>query len=44
MRKLIAWAFMYSVDGLLPDEGTEYWKFCFGLPRPGGTEAETRRH
>ncbi|MGA8667371.1 MAG: dihydrofolate reductase family protein [Candidatus Dormiibacterota bacterium] len=32
MRKLIAWAFMYSVDGLLPDEGTEYWKFCFGLP------------
>jgi dihydrofolate reductase len=32
MRKLIAWAFMYSLDGLLADEGTEYWKFCFGLP------------
>ena len=22
---------MYSLDGLLADEGTEYW-FCFGLP------------
>jgi dihydrofolate reductase len=32
MRKLIAWAFMYSLDGLLADEGTEYWDFCFGLP------------
>ena len=33
MRKLIAWAFMYSLDGLLADEGTEYWQFCFGLPQ-----------
>ena len=32
MRKLIVWAFMYSLDGLLADEGTEYWRFCFGLP------------
>ena len=32
MRKLIACAFMYSLDGLLADEGTEYWQFCFGLP------------
>jgi len=24
MRKLIAWVFMYSLDGLLADEGTEY--------------------
>ena len=32
MRKLIAWAFMYSLDGLLADEGTDYWQFCFGLP------------
>jgi dihydrofolate reductase len=32
MRKLIAWAFMDSLDGLLADEGTEYWQFCFGLP------------
>jgi len=32
MRKLVAWAFMYSLDGLLADEGTEYWRFCFGLP------------
>jgi hypothetical protein len=32
MRKLIAWVFMYSLDGLLADEGTGYWQFCFGLP------------
>jgi hypothetical protein len=24
MRKLIAWMFMYSLEGLLADEGTEY--------------------
>ncbi len=43
MRKLIAWLFMYSLDGLLADEGTEYWQFCFGPPgRPGGLEAENR--
>jgi dihydrofolate reductase len=23
---------MYSLDGLLADDGTEYWQFCFGLP------------
>jgi dihydrofolate reductase len=23
---------MYSLDGLLADEGTEYWQCCFGLP------------
>jgi dihydrofolate reductase len=33
MRKLIAWVFMYSLDGFLADEGTEYWQFCFGLPQ-----------
>jgi len=32
MRKLIAWVFLYSLDGLLADEGTEYWQCCFGLP------------
>ena len=32
VRKLIAWVFMYSPDGLLADEGTECWQFCFGLP------------
>ena len=32
MRKLVAWVFMYSLDGLLADEGTEDWQFCFGLP------------
>jgi len=32
MRKLIACVFFYSLDGLLADEGTDYWRFCFGLP------------
>jgi hypothetical protein len=32
MRKLIAWVFMYSLDGLVADEGTDYWQYCFGLP------------
>ena len=26
------WAFMYSFEDLLADEGAEYWQFCFGLP------------
>lgn len=32
MRKLIATVFNYSLDGLLADEGTEFWDFCFSLP------------
>jgi len=32
MRNLIATVFNYSIDGLLADEGTEFWKFCFSLP------------
>src|SRR3954453_13451216 len=32
MRNLIATVFNYSLDGLLADEGTEFWKFCFSLP------------
>ena len=32
MRKLIATVFHYSLDGLLADEGTEFWDFCFSLP------------
>jgi dihydrofolate reductase len=31
MRKLIATVFNYSLDGLLADEGTEFWTFCFDL-------------
>ena len=31
MRKLIALVFNHSVNGLLADEGTEFWDFCFGL-------------
>jgi hypothetical protein len=33
MRNLIVWVFMYSLDGLLADAGTDYWQFCFGLPQ-----------
>ena len=29
MRKLIATVFNYSLDGLLADEGTAFWTFCF---------------
>jgi dihydrofolate reductase len=32
MRKLIATVFNYSLDGLLADEGTEFWDFCFSQP------------
>ena len=32
MRKLVATVFNYSLDGLLADEGTDFWKFCFDLP------------
>jgi dihydrofolate reductase len=32
MRKLIATVFNHSLDGLLADEGTEFWDFCFSLP------------
>ena len=32
MRKLIATVFNYSLDGLLADEDTEFWTFCFSLP------------
>jgi dihydrofolate reductase len=32
MRKLIATVFNYSLDGLLADEGTDFWQFCFSLP------------
>jgi dihydrofolate reductase len=39
VRKLIVWAFMYSLDGLLADEGTDYWRYCFSLPEdPTATE------
>lgn len=32
MRKLIATVFNYSLDGLLADEGTDFWTFCFSFP------------
>ena len=32
MRRLVATVFNYSLDGLLADDGTEFWKFCFSLP------------
>jgi len=32
MRTLIATVFNYSLDGLLADEGTDFWNFCFDFP------------
>ena len=32
MRALIATVFNHSLDGLLADEGTAFWNFCFDLP------------
>ncbi|MEY9893030.1 dihydrofolate reductase [Catenulispora sp. MAP5-51] len=32
MRKVIATVFNYSLDGLLADEHTEFWDFCFSHP------------
>jgi dihydrofolate reductase len=32
MRKLIATVFNYSLDGLLADPDTDFWKFCFAMP------------
>lgn len=32
MRRLIATVFNYSLDGLLADQDTEFWDFCFSLP------------
>ena len=36
MRKVIALVFHYSLNGLLADEGTEYYKFCFEPARRVG--------
>ena len=32
MRKLIATVFNYSLDGLLADPDTDFWRFCFDQP------------
>jgi dihydrofolate reductase len=41
MRKLIALVFHYSLNGLLADEGTEYYKFCFELlDQHGGPDSD----
>jgi hypothetical protein len=37
-RKLIAWAFAYSVDDLLADDGTEYREFCLAWSARSGQE------
>ena len=42
MRKLIATVFNYSLDGLLADEGTEFWKFVFD--RPENSESDDPAH
>src|SRR3954454_10749579 len=41
LRKLIALVFHYSLNGLLADEGTEYYRFCFELlDELGGASAD----
>ena len=41
MRKLIALVFHYSVNGLLADEGTDYFRFCFELlDQQGGADSD----
>ena len=41
MRKVIALVFHYSLNGLLADEGTEYWDFCFDLlDQAGGPDQD----
>ena len=43
MRKLIALVFHYSLNGLLADEGTEYYRFCFELlDQHGGPDNDER--
>ena len=42
MRKLVATVFNYSVDGLLADEGTDFWTFCFGLPENSEPDDEAQ--
>ena len=44
MRKLIACVFLYSLDGFLADDGTDFWRFGFGLPEdPVDQEQELDR-
>jgi dihydrofolate reductase len=42
MRQLIALIFHYSLNGLLADEGTDYYRFCFELlDQAGGPDDDT---
>ena len=39
MRKVIALVFNHSLNGLLADEGTEFWTYCFAqLDEQGGAD------
>jgi dihydrofolate reductase len=42
VRKLIATVFNYSIDGLLADERTEFWDFCFSLPENNEPDDEAQ--
>jgi hypothetical protein len=50
VRKLIVTVFNYSLDGLLADEGTEFWTFyrldlvSSGASGSGILELQYRRH
>lgn len=39
MRKLLATVFNYSIDGLIADEGTDFWNFCFDQPENSQPDA-----
>ena len=41
MRKLIARIFDYSADGLIAEEGTEFFQFCRDLPNDPAQVAKT---
>ena len=39
MRTVIARVFDYSLDGLIPEEDTEFYRFCRGLPDTPASDA-----
>ncbi len=43
MRKLVMRIFDYSLDGVIAEEGTEFFQFCRDLPDDDAQLAQTRR-
>lgn len=42
MRKLVLRIFDYSLDGVIAEEGTEFFQFCRDLPDDAAKEAQTQ--